>query len=327
MHPDTQAVDEAFVMANYLQLDPLLRKRMRELRLQGVATCLNYSSEDVDEDRELEVPLRFRSQPPRGTKGQAMEGVPPLLAAHLRETKRRRRTLSPKEGESVQAFITRYTDETSQITRLNEDQRIVGFIHGVKIKSLVKFISTKLPESYDGLMEKVYSWLQAETASEGRPITFMDSNSGEKTPKRRPCEGSRKKNRERRDRELKRQIKEVVKSGKLAYLVKGIGKGKAKKEDNQLGEWAALTIKAKPTTDIKEEPILMIGAINNPLKRKEPSKIMSVEEMIFPPIRNRAPSVDPILISVQVFRRQVGRVLLDGGAACDIIYEHCFLKL
>ncbi|GJT47193.1 hypothetical protein Tco_0955908 [Tanacetum coccineum] len=54
---------------------------------------------------------------------------------------------------------------------------------------------------------------------------------------------------------------------------------------------------------------------------------MSVEEIIFPPIRNRTPSVDPILISVQVYRRQVGRVLLDGGAACDIIYEHCFLML
>ncbi|GKC56037.1 reverse transcriptase domain-containing protein [Tanacetum coccineum] len=73
--------------------------------------------------------------------------------------------------------------------------------------------------------------------------------------------------------------------------------------------------------------MLMIGLINNPPERKEPPKIMSVEEMIFPPIRNRTPSVDPILISVQVYRRQVGRVLLDGGAACDIIYEHCFLKL
>ncbi|GJZ66102.1 hypothetical protein Tco_0622798 [Tanacetum coccineum] len=104
-------------------------------------------------------------------------------------------------------------------------------------------------------------------------------------------------------------------------------KGKAKKEDGQPGEWALPTVKAKPITDEKEEPILMVGVINNPLKWKEPPKIMSVEEMIFPYIRNRAPSVDPILISVQVYRRQVGRVLLDGRAACDIIYEHCFLKL
>ncbi|GJS81856.1 hypothetical protein Tco_0748397 [Tanacetum coccineum] len=54
-----------------------------------------------------------------------MEGIPPLLAAHLRETEWKRITLSPREA-------------------LN------------------------LPESYDGLIEKVYSGLQAEeTASEG----------------------------------------------------------------------------------------------------------------------------------------------------------------
>ncbi|GJZ12315.1 hypothetical protein Tco_0648780 [Tanacetum coccineum] len=49
--------------------------------------------------------------------------------------------------------------------------------------------------------------------------------------------------------------------------------------------------------------------------------------MIFSLILSRAPSVDPILISVQVYRRKVGRVLLDGGASCNIIYEHYFLKL
>ncbi|GJU92299.1 hypothetical protein Tco_1304722 [Tanacetum coccineum] len=41
--------------------------------------------------------------------------------------------------------------------------------------------ASELPESYDRIMEKVYYWLQAEeTALEGRPITFMDSNMGEK---------------------------------------------------------------------------------------------------------------------------------------------------
>ncbi|GJR69958.1 hypothetical protein Tco_0016023 [Tanacetum coccineum] len=168
------------------------------------------------------------------------------------------------------------------------------------------FISTELPKSYDRLMERVYSWLQAKvTASEGRPITFMDSSTGEKAQKGRPWEGTGKKNRERRDRELKNQIEEAFKSRKLAHLIKRIRKGKAKQTDNQLGEWVTPAVKMEPITDGKEEPILMIGVINNPLKRKESPKIMSIEEMIFPPIRNRAPSVDHILISVQVYGRQV----------------------
>ncbi|GJW16688.1 hypothetical protein Tco_0024124, partial [Tanacetum coccineum] len=128
-------------------------------------------------------------------------------------------------------------------------------------------------------------------------------------------------------KELKSQIEEAVRSGKLAHLIKRIRKGKAKKADAQLEEWIGPTIKAEKATEGKEEPILMVGMVNNPLKRKGPPKIMSIEEMIFPLIRNKAPSVDPILIRVQVHGRHVGRVLLDGGAACDIIYEHCFLKL
>nr|GEU86392.1 hypothetical protein [Tanacetum cinerariifolium] len=82
-------------------------------------------------------------------------------------------------------------------------------------------------------------------------------------------------------RELKNQIEEAVKSGKLAHLVKKSGKGKPSKQ----------------TLNLENGP------------------------------HQRAPSIDLILISVQVYKRQVGRVLLDGRAACDIIYEHCFLNL
>ncbi|GJV30816.1 hypothetical protein Tco_1391216 [Tanacetum coccineum] len=48
---------------------------MRELRLQGVATCLNYSSADVDKERELEAPPGFQPQPLEGTEGQAAEAT------------------------------------------------------------------------------------------------------------------------------------------------------------------------------------------------------------------------------------------------------------
>ncbi|GKB89570.1 hypothetical protein Tco_0961842 [Tanacetum coccineum] len=165
---------------------------------------------------------------------------------------------------------------------------------------MVKFIPTELPISYDRLMEKTYSWLQAkEMTFEGKPITFMDSNFGDKAQKGRLWEGSGKKNRYKRDRfspykepnhgilqsltkipreilisekvgktfvkppkmvtkardsskycefhqdsgydtnacrELKNQIEEAVKSGKLAHLIKGIKKGRAKQMETQLGE-------------------------------------------------------------------------------------------
>ncbi|GJS13482.1 hypothetical protein Tco_0407954 [Tanacetum coccineum] len=68
VHPNTQAVDEAFVMAK------------------------------VDKEREMEAPLRYQTQPFVGAEGVRHGGYTAALAAHLREVKRRRRTLSPREA-------------------------------------------------------------------------------------------------------------------------------------------------------------------------------------------------------------------------------------
>ncbi|GJX72370.1 hypothetical protein Tco_0309541 [Tanacetum coccineum] len=98
---EVQAVDEAFVMANYSRLEPRMRRRMRELRLQGVATRLNYSSEDVDEEREMEAPPGFQPRPSDMTEEPILGNIPSLLASHPRETERRRMTLSPREAVGV----------------------------------------------------------------------------------------------------------------------------------------------------------------------------------------------------------------------------------
>ncbi|GKD23572.1 hypothetical protein Tco_1225275 [Tanacetum coccineum] len=63
LHPDKQVVDEDFVMANYSCLEPLMRRRMRELRLRGISTHLEYTSVDVDEEMQMEGPPEFQSQP------------------------------------------------------------------------------------------------------------------------------------------------------------------------------------------------------------------------------------------------------------------------
>ncbi|GJU23459.1 hypothetical protein Tco_1156801 [Tanacetum coccineum] len=106
MHVKVQAVDKAFVLANYSRLEPLMRRRMRELRLQGVAIRLNYSSEYVDEERELEAPPGFQPRPFGMTEEPIIRNIPPLLASHLRETERRRRTLSPREAVGVDRMKT-----------------------------------------------------------------------------------------------------------------------------------------------------------------------------------------------------------------------------
>nr|GEW87698.1 hypothetical protein [Tanacetum cinerariifolium] len=67
-----------------------------------------------------------------------------------------------RDRESTRAFLTQYTDDTLQILRLHEEQRISGFVHGLKTRSLVEFLSTYLPTTYKGLMEKTYTWIEAK---------------------------------------------------------------------------------------------------------------------------------------------------------------------
>ena len=53
--------------------------------------------------------------------------------------------IKQKENESTRGFVTRYTDETLQILGLHEEQRIFGFVHGLRNRTLVEFLSTNLP--------------------------------------------------------------------------------------------------------------------------------------------------------------------------------------
>ncbi|GJV08973.1 hypothetical protein Tco_1346629 [Tanacetum coccineum] len=62
--------------------------------------------------------------------------------------------IKQRDGKSTRAFITRYTDDTLQILGLHKEQRISGFVHGIKTRSLVELLSTDLPTTYKGLMEK-----------------------------------------------------------------------------------------------------------------------------------------------------------------------------
>ncbi|GJY12020.1 hypothetical protein Tco_0381329 [Tanacetum coccineum] len=180
--------------------------------------------------------------------------------------------IKQREGESTRAFVTRYTDDTLKILGLHD-----------------------LPNTYTGLMERTYTWIEAkEVATNGAPNdhresfdrvirnSFWDNNKGKKTSGRfSPYRGSNhrllsslsKSPREiletenvaktfeqppcligsRRSldmskychshedyghdtnqcRELRHQIKEAVKSEKLAHLI-GEGQKKLKEASQEV---------------------------------------------------------------------------------------------
>ncbi|GJY15601.1 hypothetical protein Tco_0386023 [Tanacetum coccineum] len=61
---------------------------------------------------------------------------------------------------------------------LHEEQQISGFIHGLRTRSLVENLSTDLPSTYKGLMEKTYTWVEArERTEKQRQILLLKENS------------------------------------------------------------------------------------------------------------------------------------------------------
>jgi hypothetical protein len=97
--------------------------------------------------------------------------------------------IKQKENESTRSFVTRYTDDTLQILGLHEEQRISGFVHGLRNRHLVEFLSTDLPVTYKGVMERTYTWVEAkEVSTNGASV---ESN---KMEKHSSWDGSRNRN-------------------------------------------------------------------------------------------------------------------------------------
>ncbi|GKD16160.1 hypothetical protein Tco_1205318 [Tanacetum coccineum] len=124
-------------------------------------------------------------------------------------------------------------------------------------------------------------------------------------------------------RQLRSQIEEAVKLGQLSHLVKGIKKERAKASKNQRFEG-----KEDKGTTPTEAPILLIRQKES-YTRDNTSEDFITEgrEIMFPLVTRGSNSSAPVIIKVKIFEREVGRVHMDSGSSCEVIYEHCFMKL
>ncbi|GJT29380.1 hypothetical protein Tco_0909655 [Tanacetum coccineum] len=217
----------------------------------------------------------------------------------------------------------KFTKTHLAILGLHEEQHIFGFVHGLRTRSLVEHLSTNLPSTYKGLMEKTYTWIEArEVATNGalneqREIferskkSFWENDKGQKSRDRtKYCHFHKDYGHDTNQcRELKHQIEEAVKSGQVSHLAKGLKKKKEKKSDTHLGKRKKDGKDATPV----EAPILMIRReSHNQRKRPVEGNYAEAGEITFPPLRNRS-SADPVIIRAYVSGRQVYMVYLDGG--------------
>ncbi|GJX54901.1 reverse transcriptase domain-containing protein [Tanacetum coccineum] len=117
--------------------------------------------------------------------------------------------------------------------------------------------------------------------------------------------------------QLRKQIDEMIKAGKLSQFIKELkqnDKPKAPKRGEASG-------KDKPLT------ILMIQPWERVAKPRITQSFSPETAMSFPPLREEEGTEGPMIIEVEMGGHFVHRVYVDGGASSEVLYEHCFIKL
>nr|XP_043626158.1 uncharacterized protein LOC122597649 [Erigeron canadensis] len=121
---------------------------------------------------------------------------------------------------------------------------------------------------------------------------------------------------------LKGKVEEAMRSERYSSLLKGMKETSSR----QNGERQVAREKTEPKIEPLEDPIMAIETCqkNKEVLTDEPWKNVTIS---FPPIRETEASDGPILISAIIGNHPVRRIYLDTGSGCEVMYEHCFLKL
>ncbi|GJU32914.1 reverse transcriptase domain-containing protein [Tanacetum coccineum] len=185
--------------------------------------------------------------------------------------------IKQKEGESTRAFVTMYTEDTMQILGLHEEQRISGFVHGLRTRSLVEFLTlgSKQKKSTNGTPND-----HQESSNKFNRNSSWDNNKGRKNigilyPYQGPNHGL------------------------LSNLSKSPREILATEKENRR-EWK----KGDRGTTLTKAPVLMISRRNDTLKRKSTEESThGLGKITFPPVSGNDNSSDPVIIKAKISGR------------------------
>nr|GEV79201.1 reverse transcriptase domain-containing protein [Tanacetum cinerariifolium] len=197
-NPD-RMINPAFDEPNYEVLESLRRERKRQRRNEDLCTKLEYFSEEYDKEREMEpMPMRVRETTPilraigHHPSTNIGGNIPPndthllfnaqsFIPNNLQPSNRPIPVyVNPYPQPNMRAACGQPMSHPFQahgaappLEDLPPITRIEDMLHRPPQEAaslLVEFLSTDLPTSYKGLMEKTYIWIEEkEVATNGTP--------------------------------------------------------------------------------------------------------------------------------------------------------------
>ncbi|GJS81563.1 hypothetical protein Tco_0748104 [Tanacetum coccineum] len=161
-------INPAFVEDNNEVFESLLRERRKQICNEDLRTELEYFSEEYDEERDMESRL-----------ARVMETILILYTKSLRARRQRERGVEFEDALNRDGSRVHRNSKGGRPSKQRaQDNRAVTPPWGEPLpttpirdmprRSLVEFLSTDLPTTYKGLMEKTYTWIDAkEVATNG----------------------------------------------------------------------------------------------------------------------------------------------------------------
>ncbi|GJT67983.1 hypothetical protein Tco_1019463 [Tanacetum coccineum] len=114
--------------------------------------------------------------------------------------------------------------------------------------------------------------------------------------------------------QLRKQIEELVRAGKLSHFIKEI---KQDKDQQKTGK------KDAPVKD-KVTAIYMIQPWQRVMRQKVTQSFAHVKDITFPPLTANKGTEGPLVIEMEIGGHAVHRMIVDGGSLMEVLFEHCF---
>nr|GEY17012.1 reverse transcriptase domain-containing protein [Tanacetum cinerariifolium] len=201
--------------------------------------------------------------------------------------------IKERDGETIEDFMKRFKIETGRMKGAPGCMRISGFMYGTPKEIL------------------------ATEASKFQPpppmVTPVEKKSSNKF-----CDFHNDKGHNTDECiQLKKQIEELVRAGKLSHLIKEIKQGR----DQSKIEKKETAAKDKPTA------IYMVQSWQRTVTRKVTQSFERVREIAFPQLTASNGTEGPLVIEAKMGGHVIHRMYIDGGSSMEILYEHCFNRL
>nr|GEW58668.1 reverse transcriptase domain-containing protein [Tanacetum cinerariifolium] len=250
--------------------------------------------------------------------------------------------IKQKDGETIEDFMERFKIETGCMKGAPECLRIFRFMHGVNNPEWTKRLNEHVPKTMEEMMITTTAFIRGKrlplakrrvmypgsrrTNPKGTPqikaskfqppppmMTSVEKRSSNKFYDFHNDKGHNTDE----CMQLKKQIEELVRAGKLSHLIKEIKQGQ---DQSKVGK-KETSVKDKPTT------IYMVQSWQRTVKQKVTESFERVGEIAFPQLAASNETEGPLLIEAEMGGHTIHRMYIDGGSSMEILYEHCFNRL